>query len=119
MKKQYRRDAQDSNQNDSWTQLDNGDIARNVIPLNEKGNSDFLVELSAVFRVLLQSLVDPGYLDKATNSLRTNITSGTVTTVSTVTSVTGITNFGSFPADTYERILSENTWANACRSLIT
>ena len=37
MQTKYRRNAQDSNQNDSWTLLDNGEIARNVIALNEDG----------------------------------------------------------------------------------
>jgi|WetSurMetagenome_2_1015567.scaffolds.fasta_scaffold10540_3 hypothetical protein len=56
--KRYRRDAQDSNQNDSWTQLDNGEVARNVIPLNESGNPSSTETESILYflkRILNQS----------------------------------------------------------------
>lgn len=70
-------------------------------------------DLLVLFKLLLQAVQNPPWLDKSANAIRNQVQSGTVTTV------TNLTNFGSMSADISFRLNSQNTWANTQRRTLS
>jgi hypothetical protein len=106
-------------QNEILREEHNGTInAKRVSIVNSSGQTvDVqLSELIPVLRTLILAIANPAYVDKSSNAIRNTNISGTV---DTVTTVTGITSLGTWPAGAFFFNISQDTWANMCRSLIT
>lgn len=73
------------------------------------------VELINALRVLQQATVNPPYIDKSANQMRSQVT-GTLTTVTTVTN---LTNIGSYPANHLQVMNNMTAWATNVRQIIT
>lgn len=79
------------------------------------------IELIDMFRLLLQAIQYPTYIDRSGNQIRTTavVTSATLAANQDIRTVTNLTNIGSFSADHMQRMNNMAAWAVNVRSLIT